>query len=302
MTYQFYTLDVFTGTRFGGNPLAVVMEAESLDGAQMQTVAREFNLSETTFVRPPEEPANTANVRIFTPGAELPFAGHPTIGTAIVLAELAAGGAEAFEREIRLEEQVGLLVVNVTKKAGVPVYAQFTNAVLPEPRRPAPGSADLAGALSLVEADIGAGEHQPGDQTAGMGYLFVPVATMEAVARAKVDPAKWPALASGMGWTGAMVYTLGGESPDAHFHGRMFGPDVGITEDPATGSAAAMFPGQIIANQDLANGTHKWFVEQGYEMGRPSQIHIEADVTGGVLTAVRVGGQAVRVSEGKITV
>lgn len=302
MKYQFYTLDVFTGSRFGGNPLAVVMDAQDLGGGQMQTVAREFNLSETTFVRPPQDPANTANVRIFTPGAELPFAGHPTIGTAIVLAELAAGGVAEFESEIRLEEQVGLLVVNVSKKAGEPASAQFTNAVLPEPKRPAPGAAELAAALSLDEADITGAAHRPGDQTAGMGYLFVPVSNLEAVARARVDPVNWPGMSDGKGWTGAMVYTSGGESPDAHFHGRMFGPDVGITEDPATGSAAAMFPGQIIANEDLAGGTHKWFVEQGYEMGRPSQLHIEADVSGGSLCAVRVGGQAVWVSEGQITV
>lgn len=302
MKYQFYTLDVFTGIRFGGNPLAVVLEANGLDTAQMQTVAREFNLSETTFVRPPDDPANTANVRIFTPGAELPFAGHPTIGTAIVLAELAAQGAEAFATEIRLEEKVGLLVVNVTKTAGEPASAQFTNAVLPEPKRPAPGVAELAAALSLQEADIEDAAHRPGDQTAGMGYLFVPVKDLEAVAQARVDPVHWPGLSAGKGWTGAMVYTLGGESADAHYHGRMFGPDVGITEDPATGSAAAMFPGQIIANEDLADGTHSWFVEQGYEMGRPSQIHIEADVADGALAAVRVGGQAVWVSEGQIDI
>ena len=120
MKYRFHTLDVFTGTRFGGNPLAVLPEADGLDGELMQTIAREFNLSETTFVRPPDDPANTANVRIFTPGAELPFAGHPTVGTAIVLAEAAESGSDAFEREIRLEEKVGVLVVKVVKEAGAP--------------------------------------------------------------------------------------------------------------------------------------------------------------------------------------
>lgn len=302
MKYRFYTLDVFTGTRFGGNPLAVLPEAEGIDDAMLQTVAREFNLSETTFVRPPDDPANTANVRIFTPGAELPFAGHPTIGTAIVLAELAEGGADAFEREIRLEEQVGVLVVQVTKAAGAPASAQFTSAVLPEPNRAPPGAAEIAAALSLADGDIGAGGHAPGDRIAGNAFLFVPVRDMDALARAEVDTVAWRALSAGKGWVGAFVYTLGGQSPGADYRGRMFGPDVGIVEDPATGAAAATFPGQILANEALADGTHKWFVEQGYEMGRPSQIHIEADVAGGALTAVRVGGQAVRVSAGEIEV
>ena len=302
MKYRFHTLDVFTSDRFGGNPLAVLTDAADLDGAQMQTIAREFNLSETTFVSPPQDSSNTANVRIFTPGAELPFAGHPTVGTAIVLAHHLENRADVYEREIRLEEKVGLLVVDVTKRAGVPAYARFTSAVLPEVNRPAPDPAVIAKAISLGEDDIGAGTHQPGDQIAGNSFLFVPVRDMAVLARAEVDPIGWREMTAGKGWVGAFVYTLGGENPDAAFRGRMFGPDVGILEDPATGASAATFPGQLLASESLRDGTHKWFVEQGYEMGRPSQIYIEADVSGGALTAIRVGGHAVWVSEGEIDV
>jgi len=302
MKYRFCTLDVFTDRKFGGNPLAVLPDGQGLDGDQMQTIAREFNLSETTFVAPPENTANTAHVRIFTPGAELPFAGHPTVGTAIVLAEMAENGADAYEREIRLEEKVGVLVVKVAKKAGEPAFAQFTNAVLPEMNRAAPGVTEIAHALSLEDNNIEVGDHRPGDQIAGNAFLFVPVKDMAALARAEIDTAAWKGLSAGKGWVGAFVYTIGGESPDADYRARMFGPDFGVPEDPATGSAAATFPGQILASEGLSDGTHKWCVEQGFEMGRPSRILIEADVSGGALTAVRVGGHAVRVSEGEITV
>ncbi len=302
MKYGFFTLDVFTDDRFGGNPLAVLPYADGLDGEQMQTIAREFNLSETTFVLPPKETDNTAHVRIFTPAAEMPFAGHPTIGTAIVLAEIAEAGEEAFEREIRLEEQVGLLSVQVRKEGDKATFAQFTNAVLPEPGGEVPPADMIAKALSLPAEDIGTGDHAPGVHNAGNTFLFVPAKDLDAVARAEIDPAAWKDIASGRGWVGVFVYTLGGESADAQYHARMFGPDFGVPEDPATGSAAATFPGQILASEDLADGTHKWFVEQGYEMGRPSQIYLEADVSGHVLTAVRVGGRAVRVSQGEIEV
>lgn len=302
MKYRFCTLDVFTDTQFGGNPLAVLPDAKGLDGDRMQRIAREFNLSETTFVLPPENPANTAKVRIFTPGAELPFAGHPTVGTAIVLAEMAEDGAKAFEREVRLEEKVGLLVVDVSKQAYVPAFAMFTNAVLPSVNRDAPANQTIARALSIDEDVIGIAGHRPGDHVAGNAFLFVPVKDMDALAQAEIDSVAWKELSAGQGWVGVFVYTLGGESPDTHYRARMFGPDFGVPEDPATGSAAATFPGQILACEDLADGTHKWLVEQGYEMGRPSRIQIEADVAMGTLTAVRVGGQAVHMSEGEIDI
>lgn len=302
MKYGYFTLDVFSGDRFGGNPLAVLPDAEGLDGEQMQKIAREFNLSETTFVLPPKETGNTAHVRIFTPAAEMPFAGHPTIGTAIVLAEIAEGSNEVFEREIRLEEQVGLLSVEIKKEGDAPPFGRFTNAVLPKPVADVPSADLVAKALSLSEGDVGAGGHAPGIQAAGNTFLFAPAKDMDAVARAEIDPAAWKEISAGRGWVGVFVYTLGGESAGADYRARMFGPDFGVPEDPATGSAAAAFPGQIVASEDLTDGTHKWFVEQGYEMGRPSQVHIEADVAGGALTAVRVGGQAVRVSQGEIEV
>lgn len=302
MRYPFDTLDVFTTERFGGNPLAVVRQAEGIDEGLLQTIAREFNLSETTFVVPPSDPANTAAVRIFTPGAELPFAGHPTIGTAIVLAEELEGDADTSQRTIRFEERIGLVEVRVRKQAGEAAFAELSAAVIPERNRDAPGVREIAAALSLSEADIAEARHVPGDHIAGNAFLFVPVRDLDAVARAHVDRAAWTALASGKGWVGAFVYAPGGESPDASFRARMFGPDVGIEEDPATGSAAAIFPGQIHDCENLSDGTHEWLVEQGYDMGRPSRIFVEADVAGGALQSIRVGGHAVRVSCGQISI
>jgi trans-2,3-dihydro-3-hydroxyanthranilate isomerase len=302
MKYRFYTLDVFTDQRFGGNPLAVLPDAQGLDGDRMQRVAREFNLSETTFVLPPEDAANTANVRIFTPASELPFAGHPTVGTACLLAELAASGDQDFETELRLEEEVGVLPVRVTKARGAAPFGQFSNAVLPRLESGLPSNEMIAKALSLSDSDVGGEGHAPGLFNAGNSFLFVPVSGLDAVARVELEPAAWKAISAGRGWIGVFVYCTGGTVPEAGFHGRMFGPDFGVPEDPATGSSAATFPGQIVANENLSDGTHKWLVEQGYEMGRPSQIYLETDMAGGEITAVRVGGSAVRVSSGEIDV
>jgi trans-2,3-dihydro-3-hydroxyanthranilate isomerase len=302
MDYRFHTLDVFTSHRFGGNPLAVLPDAKGLDTAAMQRIAREFNLSETTFVLPPHDPANTADIRIFTPMAELPFAGHPTVGTAVLLAELAEPGNGAFEREVRLEEKVGLLRVVVRRDAQGATFGQFSNAVLPKPDGAAPDAAAIAAALSLSDVDIGGAGHAPACVNAGNTFLFVPVANLDAVGRAALDMAGWRAIAEGRGWVGAFIYCKGGISAQAQFHGRMLSTGFGVPEDPATGSAAATFPGQVAACETLGDGTHKWFVEQGYEMGRPSLIELSLEVEGGRLGTVRIGGHAVRVAEGRIEV
>ncbi len=302
MKYEYHTLDVFTEERFGGNPLAVLPDATGLDGAQMQRIALEFNLSETVFVLPPEDAANTANVRIFTPASELPFAGHPTVGTAALLAELDAHEGDDIKGEILLEEKVGVVPVAVSRTNGAPTFGRFTAAVLPKPDGEVPATDAIARALSLDEREIGGNGHVPGVVNAGNTFLFVPVKNLDAVARSEIDTAAWKVISSGRGWIGVQVYCAGGTVPEAAFHARMYGPDFGVPEDPATGSAAATFPGQIAACEALSDGTHSWLVEQGYEMGRPSQIYIEADVENGNLAAVRVGGSAVRVSAGVIEV
>jgi trans-2,3-dihydro-3-hydroxyanthranilate isomerase len=302
MPYRFITTDVFTATPFTGNPLAVVLNATGLTDAAMQRIAREFNLSETTFVLPPTEARNTAQVRIFTPTRELQFAGHPTIGTAVVLAELAQEGTGPFETEVRLEEGIGLLRVQVARAVGAATYGEFVAAQLPRRVGSAPPVERIAAALSLSTTDIGGAGHAPCFVEAGVPFLFVPLHTLEALARARVNAAVWPGPQEYGQTISVFLYTRGGQSPHATYRARMFAPDFGILEDPATGSAAAAFPGQVQAFERLADGTHNWLIEQGYEMGRPSDLRVGVDIRAGAITAVRVGGQAVQVSEGTIKV
>ncbi len=297
--YRYHTLDVFTASRFGGNQLAVVLDADGLDQETMQTVAREFNFSETTFVRKPTDPGNTANVKIFTPGSELPFAGHPTVGTAALLARLSGATGDT---EIRLEEVAGLVPVAVNVPADGAAYGTLTSPVLPGMAEEAPDAATLAAALQIDVADIGFESHAPGFVSASSTFLCVPVASLDALARASLDPARQAQIRGDRHAVEWYVYTSGGKAADTDFRARMFAPDIGIAEDPATGAAAATFPGQILSQEKLADGSYSWRVEQGYEMGRPSELDIHADVADGAVSAVRVGGHAVDVMQGTIEI
>lgn len=298
--YRFHTLDVFTDRKFGGNPLAVVLDADDLTTEEMQTVTREFNLSETIFVRKPRDPANTASVRIFFPGAEIPFAGHPTVGCAIFLAERDRKSGCPFETEIRLEEVAGLVPVKVTRIAGAS-RAEFTAPVIPHAAdAPAPDAEEAARALGLEPAEIGFGRHRTGHFAGGPSFLYIPVASREALARAKPSEPGWSAMTRASATVGAYLYTPGGDHADTQFRARMFAPAGGIPEDPATGSATAILAAQLLASGALARGTNRFRLEQGYEMGRPSDLWMEADVEGGTIRAVRVAGQAVGVMSGEL--
>lgn len=295
---RFATLDVFTETRFTGNPLAIVLGADRLSTEEMQTIAAEFNLSETIFVMRPEDAANTAKVRIFTPAQELPFAGHPTIGCAIYLAEEAQSGGD-FRMTITLEEEAGLVPVLVNRHHKR-IHATLTAPVLPQPVGTAPETAMIARSLGLAEADIGVDGHEPGAFVGGPSFLYVPVVDRAALSRARPAEPFWSDMLGGDVPHEIYVYTsgAGGDGPDCH--ARMFAPTMGIPEDPATGSATALFAGQLLANGALPEGTTQLHIVQGEDMGRASALTLEADVTDGVLSAVRVGGSAVRVSEGRI--
>ena len=298
MKLAFATYDVFTTQKFAGNPLAIVMGADRLSAEQMQTVAREFNLSETIFVMAPENPANTAKVRIFFPTAEIPFAGHPTVGCAIHLAQQKYKPGCAFETEIRLEEQAGLVPVKVSRIGDVP-RAMFTAPVTPfAVDLPLPSKADAAAALSLDESDIGFDGHGIGLHQGGPRFLYVPVASLAALQRSKVSEPHWSAMIGKPGVDSAYLYTRGGDHPQTAYRARMYSPTAGIPEDPATGSATALLASQLLLAERLADGMHRLRLEQGYEMGRPSDLTLEIDVARGKLTAVRVAGQAVPVMEG----
>ncbi len=303
MRLAYHVLDVFTDTRFGGNPLAVVLAADDLDGGRMQTIAREFNLSETVFVLEPQNKLHTARVRIFTPTSELPFAGHPTVGTAALLAELKSSSpAGAGDALVVLEAPIGTLRVGVRMRADAASFAEFDAPKLPEESGALPSLDRLAAALSLIPAEIGFENHRPTKFAAGNTVAFVPVASLEAIAKARVASHHWDSAMKGQGLLGVFLYCRQTVHTTSSFHARFFGPDFGVPEAPATGSAAVGFAGVIHRFDALPDGTHKRVVEQGYEMGRPSLICLSLQVTRGTLDAVRIGGHAVRVAEGKIEV
>lgn len=299
MKLEFHTLDVFTGRPFSGNGLAVVLAADGLNDETMQNIAREFNLSETIFVQTPDDRANTAKVRIFMPKGELPFAGHPTIGCAILLAVLKQKDGCSFETDIRLEEKAGLVPVKVSR-IGPVAHAVFVAPRIAVREGNTPPAAKIAKGLSLASGDIGFGRHVPAVLVAGARMLFVPVKSLDALARSRViEPTLSEVLQEAQTFS-VYLYTAGGSAKDTSFRARLYAPGEGIPEDPATGLAAAMLPAQLFAHEDLPEGTHRWRIEQGYEMGRPSQIDLEADVKARNIATVRVGGSAVRLSKGTL--
>lgn len=292
---EFETWDVFTETPFSGNPLAVVRGAGALSAAQMQVIAREFNLSETIFVMEPREPSHTARVRIFFPTAEIPFAGHPTIGCAIALSGLAGPGPDA-EAALVLEEEAGLVPVRVTRRDGL-VRAEFTAPVVPFVLEGRADPALCAAALGLPA--IGTPGHPgPGLWQGGSGYLYVPLPDLAALAAARPCEPEWSRLMAEAGVDSAWCYVNTG----AGYRARMFSPTAGIPEDPATGSASAIFAAELYARGLLGEGETPVAIAQGVEMGRPSAIALTAVVREGMLEAVRVAGSAVVISRGQIAV
>ena len=303
MKLTFHTLDVFTARKFGGNPLAVVLGADALTTEQMQSICREFNLSETSFVMAPEDPAHTAKVRIFFPGGEMPFAGHPTLGTAALLASLKHKPGCSFETTITLELPAGLTPVRVSRIADR-VHGVFTAPIVPfHAPVTLPSLEETAQALNLDPADIGFDGHGLASLEGGPRFFYVPVKSRAILEKAKVLEPYWSKLIKPLnGVDAAYLYTRGGDGAVTAFRARMYAPTGGIPEDPATGSATALLAAQLLTAERLADGTHTWQLEQGYEMGRPSDLTLEADVKQGTLTAVRVGGCAVSMMNGVLDI
>ena len=302
MSYPYVVLDVFTDRPLAGNPLAVLPEALGLDEARMQAIAAEFNLSETVFVFPPERPVHSARIRIFTPRQELPFAGHPTIGTALVVARRMAGSDQrGRETMLMLEENVGAVRCGVFIKNGNSGHVVFDAPRLPEPVAVTLEREALAAALGLTPGEIGFENHQPSAFTAGVPYAFVPVRGLDAIARAKANSAAWAHAFSGQ-VNGAFLYCRETVGLNHGFHARMFAPELGIVEDPATGSAAVAFAGVVQRFDEPTTGKHRTVIEQGFEMRRPSLMTLEIDIARGEITVVRLGGDAVVVAEGLLDV
>ena len=305
-TLKFHTADVFTDTPFTGNSLAIVEQADDLSDSQMQTLAREFNLPETIFIQRPDQATHTAKVRIFLPRKEIPFAGHPTIGCAIFIAEKIYGNTDDFETQIVLEELAGLVPVLVSRKNG-DISARLTAPVVPCEANPIDNAASLkldaesaAMAYGLTVEDIDLDRGGPKAHAGGPTFLFIPVKSREALSRATATEPMCSDLPQAFGGTGGYVYYL---SPDDQtVHARMFAPSGGIPEDPATGSASAILASQLQFANRLEEGTTHFDLFQGYDMGRASQLHLEVDVHDAAITSVRVSGTSVAISSGTICI
>lgn len=297
MPRRYQIFDVFTDRPLAGNPLAIVLDSDGLDSAAMQSIAREFNLSETVFVRPPDNPAHTARVRIFTPARELPFAGHPTVGTAVCLARERSALRGEHDAVIVLEEAVGPVRcgVRVTASGG---FAEFDCPKLPGVAGDGAGREFIAAAIGVAPAEVGFENHVPTLWSAGVPYHFVPLHDMAVLRKAVPNPAQWQ---QAFGREAGYFYTRETEGHAHSFRARMFAPEIGIAEDPATGSAAAAFAGAVHRFDSPPDGDHAAIIEQGFEMGRPSLIRLEMTVSGGRLSAVRIGGEAVAVAAGMLT-
>ncbi|MCO6185735.1 PhzF family phenazine biosynthesis protein [Rhizobium sp. L1K21] len=301
MARSYAIYDVFTGSKLAGNPLAVVFDGEGLNDDQMQKIAIEFNLSETVFVLPAQKPAHTASLRIFTPGKELPFAGHPTVGTAIALAERNGEGT-TMDMVSVLEEKAGPVRCAIKLREGETSFAELD---LPKKAEQHPLKAQLdkqglADALSINIKDIGFENYVPQLWSAGVPFLIVPIKDLGVLGEIDFDPAVWERIAPMADGSLASAYAVCRGQNGISFQARMFANDMGIVEDPATGSAAAAFSGMIHQFDGLVDGHHAFAIAQGIEMGRPSAIHLHVDVTGGEISGARIGGEAVRIASGTL--
>ncbi len=296
MPHRFVIADVFTAQVFGGNQLAVFPDAQGLSDRALQALAREFNFAETTFVLPPRDARHACRVRIFTPRTELPFAGHPTVGTAAVLARLGLIETPGGAATVVFEEGIGPVAVEVRLR-GAATFTRFAieKEIETGPSRPAPKAA--AAALSLPEETV----LEAWFASAGLPFCFIRLATKEAVDRAALDRTSWSANFS-RAWSPNLFLFAGELAPGSRLYARMFAPAFGIEEDPATGSACAALAGRLAAGLADREGTFEWQIEQGVAMGRPSLIEAAADKRAGRTVRVTVGGATVLVGEGTMTV
>jgi trans-2,3-dihydro-3-hydroxyanthranilate isomerase len=302
--FRYLTADVFTDVPFGGNQLAIFPDARGIPEHRLLDVTREFNYAETTFVFPPSDAKHTRRVRIFTPGGEVPFAGHPTVGTAHALAEIGEIALTGETTRIVLEEKVGPVPVVIRARHGKPVFAQLSVAKLPEVLAPPPPREALAAVLGLEVDELLGEAWAPQTLSCGLPFLFVPLRDRAAVARARISIDAWEKAFEGMETKEIFVFAPGGDRPGSDYHARMFAPGLNVPEDPATGSANAALAGYLVTRHPMGrrDGMLRWVVEQGFEMGRPSMLEVEADVAGGAVAAVRVGGASVLVCDGTMEI
>ena len=301
MRYRYHTCDVFTERRFGGNPLAVLPDAVGLSDEQMQCIAREFNYSETTFVLPADNPAHTRRVRIFTPGAEIPFAGHPNVGTAFVLAATGMLPAGADTLQVVFEEAAGPVPVAIRYEGGQPAYCELTAPQALTLGATAPVDA-VAASIGLAQEAVVTSAHPPRVASVGLPFLLVELRDRTALAEARIRHDEHAALMQRCGGGGVHLYTRNTGAPGVDLRARMYAPLHGVAEDPATGSANVALAGLLAACAPEPDGTFAWRIAQGVEMGRPSLLEASAVKRGGAVETVRIGGRSVLVCDGWIEV
>lgn len=295
MSRRYVTLDVFTDRMFGGNPLAVVLDAEGLSPGQMQSIASEFNYSETTFILPARKAQHTAQVRIFTPRVEVPFAGHPNVGTAVALAREREGAGHPPAGEFHFEEAAGIVRVRLQREEGKTVGAELT---APEALWVGPSVSvqDVARCLLLPVADIDVSRHPPQVVSVGLPFLTVRLASRDALRRAKPDLAAHERLLPPLRTDAIFAYVTSHAA--GRLQARMFAPLDGCLEDPATGSATAATIALLASLDGKPDSDLAWQVEQGVDMGRPSLLLGRTEKRAGMVRAVHVGGQAVEIMRG----
>jgi trans-2,3-dihydro-3-hydroxyanthranilate isomerase len=299
MLLRFQTVDVFTADQFSGNPLAVVLNAEGLSTEQMQAVAGEFNLAETTFVLPPKNAKHTAEVRIFTPRAEMPFAGHPNIGTAFVLARAGTSyGRTIAGDQVTFEEKAGLVPITLLKDGTTISGARLASPQLLTVGDEVPIEA-VAAACGISVDDIETKNHHPCIASCGVGFILAEVKSRTGLASAAPHIDVFRRDIVNRGTTGILIYTQVDEH-DVDIRARMFAPLKGIPEDPATGSANVALIGLLAKLRPEPNLQLSRTIAQGVEMGRPSLLYAEAEKHGGAVTATFIGGRCVPVMSGTV--
>ena len=296
--YEYYICDVFTQQKFSGNQLAVITDAEGLSDHDMQNIAREFNFSESTFVFPSEK-GNTRKVRIFTPRSEVPFAGHPNIGTAFILAEIGSFGDFAQSIDVVFEEEAGNVPIKINKDHCGYIWCELS--------APAPlslgkvATVDLVSEVLSIEAgDINVTTHYPQVASVGLPFLFVELQSLEALSQAQIDLSKLQRLLQ-EGFP-SYIHIYCRDVKDFDIRCRMFAPLDGVPEDPATGSANAALIALLSHCDQRSDLEDKWKISQGSEIGRPSVLHGRAQKIGGTVTEVNLGGYSVMVCKGTISI
>jgi len=296
---RFLLVDVFTEHAFSGNQLAVFCDVDGISPQQMQTFARELNFSETVFVLPPEDEANTARLRIFTPEAEVPFAGHPVIGSAFALEEHRPELRN--DEDLRFEVEVGLIQVRRYRADNGRLLQAVMNQKRPTFLSETAGADEVAGALGIAASEILITGLPCQVVSTGLPFHIVPIGSLEAMGNLQPNPARMQRLGEKLGVSDICAFSFETMAADATVHARMFAPSYGIPEDPATGSAAGCIGSYVVRHRAVPRvSLTRLVVEQGVEMGRPARLHVEVHSEDDRICSVLVGGSAVIVGEGQL--